>query len=83
MSVKFDASAAVNLIQQMNAYCDTLKHEAIELGNLLELSREWNDPQALKFQDTIAAALQNLEKAWIIQHDYIENFKLHISELRG
>lgn len=83
MGVRFDAASAEALIQNMDAYCLSMQKNAIDLLDLLELSGEWQDPQALEFHKMIMAISKDLCDAMQLESEYMEVFKERVAELRG
>lgn len=83
MDIKFNASAAEQLITQMDFYCSGIVRETRDLLNIVEDTKLWSDNQKQAFQNNIKALAQDLNKALSLESDYMRTFKQRVNELRG
>ena len=83
MGIKFDASAADRLLQQMDIYCSGIQKETKDLLSILKNSGQWNDNQMLAFQANITELAKDLNQALILEGDYMRTYYQRVQELRG
>ena len=83
MDIRFDASAADRLLQQMDIYCSGIQKETKDLLSILKNSGQWNDNQMLAFQANITELAKDLNQALILEGDYMRTYYQRVQELRG
>ena len=83
MDIRFDASAAEQLLQQMDQYCTGIKQEAISLLEILKDSEQWNDNQKKVFQTNITDMANELNQALSFEGEYMRTYYQRVQELRG
>lgn len=81
--IKFTAAAAEKLVQEMEAYCQSMSKEGSDLLDLLESAGEWNDTQSQMFSDYIMEISKMLVEALGNYSTYMDIFSNRIAELRG
>ena len=83
MDIRFDASTADRLLQQMDIYCSGIQKETKDLLSILKNSGQWNDNQMLAFQANITELAKDLNQALILEGDYMRTYYQRVQELRG
>ena len=83
MDIRFDASAAERLLQQMDIYCTGIQKETKDILAILKYSGQWNDNQMKAFQANIMEIAQDLNQALILEGDYMRTYYQRVQELRG
>ena len=83
MDVKFNITAANELLSQMNFYCSGIVRETSELLKLMGTSESWNDNQHRAFDNNIKELAQDLNCALALNSEYMRTFQQRINELKG
>ena len=80
--IRFNASAAEKLVQEMDAYCQSMSREGSEILDLLEGAGEWDDKQSQVFSEYIMEISKMLVEALGNYSTYMDIFSKRIAELR-
>ena len=83
MDIKFDASAAEQMIKQMDKYCRGIQKETKDLLDIMKTSGRWNDNQKKVFESNINELASDLNQALNLEADYMRTFDQRVRELRG
>ncbi len=83
MDIRFDASAAERLLQQMDIYCTGIQKETKDLLAILKNSGQWNDNQMKAFQANITALAKDLNQVLTHEGEYMRTYDQRVQELRG
>lgn len=83
MDIKFDASAAEQMIKQMDKYCRGIQKETKDLLDIMKTSGRWNDNQKKVFESNINELASDLNQALKLEADYMRTFDQRVRELRG
>lgn len=83
MDVRFNADAAERLLQQMDLYCSGIQKETKELLATLKSSSDWNDNQMKAFHANITELAKDLNKALMLEGEYMRTYYQRVKELRG
>lgn len=83
MDVIFDAKAAQELLQHMNAYCSSIVRESKDLLDITSKPGNWDDVQKRAFANGIYEMAKDLDKTLAQENEYMNTFKQRIIELRG
>lgn len=83
MDIKFDATAAEQLIKQMDKYCRGVQKETRDLLDIMKTSGGWNDNQKKAFESNINELAGDLNRALKLEADYMRTFDQRVRELRG
>ena len=82
MDIKFDTSAAEQLLQQMDTYCMGIQKETKDLLAILKDSGQWNDNQMKAFQANSTDIAKDLNQALALEGDYMRTYYQRVQELR-
>ncbi len=83
MDIKFDATAAEQLIKQMDKYCRGVQKETRDLLDIMKTSGGWNDNQKKAFESNINELAGDLNQALRMEADYMKTYDQRVRELRG
>lgn len=83
MDVVFDARAAEELIRKMEIYCLGIVKETKDLLAIMNEGAGWKDRQRTAFQNNVDALAHDLEKALMLESEYMRTFRQRVDELRG
>jgi len=83
MDVRFNADAAERLLQQMDVYCSGIQKETKELLATLKSSSDWDDNQMKAFHANITELAKDLNKALMLEGEYMRTYYQRVKELRG
>ena len=83
MDVWFNADAAERLLQQMDLYCSGIQKETKELLASLKSSSDWDDNQMKAFHANITELARDLNKALMLEGEYMRTYYQRVKELRG
>ena len=83
MDVKFNADAAEKLIDSMDQYCLKIHAAAVDSLDILNYSDKWCDSRKDIFQRNINEVCEDLQKALILESEYMKIFIEKVNELRG
>ena len=83
MDIRFDATAAEQLIRQMQAYCNGIMKETRALYELTKDTSAWNDKQQVAFHKNVDEMATDLNKALSLESEYMRTFDQRVKELRG
>lgn len=81
--VRFDASAAEQLIYQMDLYCTGVQTEAKDLLSVLNESGDWKDNQMEAFHRNMIALASDLDRALKLESEYMRTYHQRVRELKG
>ena len=82
MDVRFNANAAESLIRQMDKYCSGIQKETKALLDILNSAGDWNDNQKKAFQTNVIEIAKDLEKALVLESNYMNTFSQRVDEIR-
>ena len=82
MDIKFNAQAAMQLVQQMDKYCTGIQKEAKEMLTILKTSGQWDDNQMKAFQANINELAKDLDQTLALESDYMRTYYQRVQELR-
>ena len=83
MDVKFDATAANNLIKDMDRYCRNVSKETKSLRAIMKDNKGWDDAQSVAFTENVECIAQDLNGALSIESEYMKIYYQRVKELRG
>ncbi len=83
MDIKFDASAAEQLLVQMDTYCRGIQKETKDLLAMMKDSGQWNDNQEKAFRSNITEIAKDLNQALRLEGEYMRTYHQRVQELRG
>ena len=83
MDIKFDATAAEQLIKQMDKYCRGVQKETRDLLDIMKTSGGWSDNQKKAFESNINELAGDLNQALRMEADYMKTYDQRVRELRG
>ena len=83
MDIKFDATAAEQLIKQMDKYCRGVQKETRDLLDIMKTSGGWNYNQKKAFESNINELAGDLNQALRMEADYMKTYDQRVRELRG
>lgn len=81
--VRFDATVAERLINDMYGCCINIRNESEDLKDIVCNSDDWNDNQRKAFENNIYELVDDLRNAISIELEYMETFRQRVFELRG
>lgn len=83
MDIKFDVTAAEQLIKQMDKYCRGVQKETRDLLDIMNTSGGWDDNQKKAFESNINELAGDLNQALRMEADYMKTYDQRVRELRG